>query len=101
LPESELGSQLVAIYGNLLFVQKTTLYIPTDLQRSLAAIAKREGRSQADIVRSALAAYLSARDAVPFRSIGSGTDDEVSGASSEDWLRKNWKTSSRKRRTRR
>ena len=72
-------------------MEKTTLYLSGELQRSLLAVAKREGRSQAEIVRSALAAYFSGRTAPPLRSIGAGRDDEVSGATSEQWLRKNWK----------
>jgi predicted transcriptional regulator len=72
-------------------MQKTTLYLADDLQRSLAAVAKREGRSQAAIVRDALSAYLSRSAPVRPSSIGAGSDKEVSGAASEAWLRKNWK----------
>jgi len=72
-------------------MEKTTVYLPSDLQRSLAAVSKREGRPQAEIVRTALAAYLSSHGPVGLRSIGAGSDREVSGATSEEWLRKNWK----------
>ena len=74
-------------------MEKTTLYLPADLQRALGATAKREGRPQAEIIREALAAYLSERVPVRLRSIGAGSDDEVTGANSEKWLRKNWKPS--------
>jgi len=74
-------------------MEKTTLYLPADLQRALAAIAKRDRRPQAEIIREALTSYLSERRTVRLRSIGAGTDDEVSGATSEKWLRKNWKPS--------
>jgi hypothetical protein len=76
-------------------MEKTTLYLPADLQRALGATAKREGRAQADIIREALTVYLSHRTPVRLRSIGAGSDDEVSGSTSENWLRKNWKTSKR------
>jgi len=80
-------------------MEKTTLYLPSDLQRSLLATARREGRSQAEIIRDALQAYLTNRAPVRLKSIGAGSDDEVSGATSEEWLRKNWKNkgSQRKR----
>jgi predicted transcriptional regulator len=72
-------------------MEKTTFYLSGELQRSLLAVARREGRSQADIIRSALDAYLSSRTLLPLKSIGAGRDSEVSGATSEEWLRKNWK----------
>jgi hypothetical protein len=81
----------------LAVMEKTTLYLPADLQRSLVAMAKREGRSQADIIRAALETYLSDRGSVPLRSIGAGDDDEVTGANSEQWLRGNWKNTKAKR----
>jgi len=43
----------------LLFVEKTTLYLPDDLQYALREFARRTGRPQADVVREALSAYLS------------------------------------------
>jgi predicted transcriptional regulator len=79
-------------------MEKTTLYLPNELQRSLLEMAKREGRSQAEIIRAALAAYFSDRAPLPLRSIGAGSDDEVSGATSEGWLRKNWKNKNLKKR---
>ena len=72
-------------------MEKTTVYLPGELQRSLVAMAKREGRSQARIIRDALESYLSGRAPVRLRSLGAGSDDVVSGATSEEWLRKNWK----------
>ena len=73
-------------------MEKTTLYLSGELQRSLSATAKREGRSQAEIIRAALSAYLSGRSRHRLRSIGAAADDEVRGATSEEWLRRNWKT---------
>lgn len=78
-------------------MEKTTLYLPTELQRLLLTIAKREGRSQAEIIRAALAAYVTDRSPLPLGSIGTGSDDEVSGATSEEWLRKSWKKKTKKR----
>ena len=72
-------------------MEKTTLYLTGELQRSLTAMAKHEGRSQAEIIRAALESYLSGRARVPLRSLGAGSDDELSGANSEEWLRLSWK----------
>ena len=81
-------------------MEKTTLYLSGELQRSLLAVARREGRSQAEIVRSALAAYFSGRVPIRLRSIGAGSDDEVSGSTSEQWLRKTWENKNCGRRER-
>ena len=87
---------MAAICGSILTMEKTTLYLPADLQRSLGAAAKREGRPQAEIIREALVSYLAERAPSRPRSIGAGRDDEVSGATSEEWLRKNWKAPKKK-----
>ena len=81
---------MAAIYGRLCRMEKTTIYLTVELQRSLAAAARSEGRSQADIIRSAVEAYVRKRRTISPSSIGAGSDSEVSGATSEDWLRKNW-----------
>ncbi len=39
-------------------MEKTTVYIPEDIQRTLRHMARREGRPQAALLRQALAAYL-------------------------------------------
>ena len=79
-------------------MEKTTLYLSGELQRSLSATAKREGRSQAEIIRAALSAYLSGRSRHRLRSIGAAADDEVRGATSEEWLRRTWETRKGKKR---
>jgi predicted transcriptional regulator len=71
-------------------VEKTTLYLPAELRRSLHAMAKRRRRSQADLIREALTEYLGRADRPTLSSIGIGEDDEVSGATSEDYLRSQW-----------
>ena len=79
-------------------MEKTTLYLSNELQRSLIAVSRREGRPQAEIIREAIAAYISQQTPVRLGSIGAGSDDEVSGADSEAWLRKNWKNKSPQKR---
>ena len=72
-------------------MNKTTLYLPRETQRRLRDAANRLRRAQADIVREALDRYLEAEEAPMPRSIGLGTDQDVTGANSEDWLRRNWR----------
>jgi len=71
-------------------VEKTTLYLSPELRRSLHAAAVRQRRSQAELIREALTDYLGKlqRPSMPW--IGMGEDDEVSGATSEDFLRSRW-----------
>ncbi len=91
-------TKMAAICGIVFIMEKTTIYLPGEIRRLVAAIAKREGRSQADIIRASLEAYCSERTPLRPRSIGAGADDEVTGANSEAWLRKNWKAKSTKKR---
>ncbi len=72
-------------------MNKTTLYLPRDTQRRLRDAASRLHRAQADIVREALDRYLAAEEAPVPRSIGLGTDPDVTGANSEKWLRDHWR----------
>jgi predicted transcriptional regulator len=71
-------------------VNKTTLYLPEDLRRTLKEEARRTGRPEAAIVREALAAYLRHRVRPRPRSIGAGEDLEVAARDSEAWLRDHW-----------
>jgi predicted transcriptional regulator len=71
-------------------MDKTTIYLPGEMQHSLAMLAKRQQRPQASIIRDAIAAYLARQRPAKLQSIGAGSDEEVTGASSEDWLRKQW-----------
>lgn len=46
-------------------MKKTTVYFPDDLKARLARVAAAEGRSEADIIREAVAAALDGRDRPP------------------------------------
>jgi predicted transcriptional regulator len=78
-------------------MEKTTIYLPDELQRSLAILSKRQRRPQASIIREAITRYLETQRPAKLSSIGSGSDDEVTGASSEEWLRKHWRKRSKGR----
>lgn len=77
-------------YGILDCVEKTTLYLPTDLQRALQEQARRSGRPQAELVREALRNYLASAAPPQPRSLGLGEDSELSARESEDWLARRW-----------
>lgn len=78
------------MYGMLLVVNKTTLYLPSDLQRTLREVARRTGRRQADLVREALDLYLRQQVQPQPRSIGAGEDGELAARDSEAWLKAHW-----------
>ncbi|NUR78667.1 MAG: CopG family transcriptional regulator [Thermoleophilia bacterium] len=72
-------------------MEKTTLYLPADLQRALQEQARRSGRPQAELVREALRRYLEGAAAPRPRSLGLGADAELSGRESETWLQQHWR----------
>ncbi len=72
-------------------MNKTTLYLPGDLQRALAEAARRTGRTQAELVREAIARYLAEQPRPPLASMGMGEDPELAGRDSEAWLRSRWR----------
>ena len=70
--------------------EKTTLYLPQELHRALKEAAKREGKPQAALIRSALEEYLGKGERPSLRSLGMGEDDQLSARNSEDWLVGEW-----------
>jgi Ribbon-helix-helix protein, copG family len=72
-------------------MQKTTLYLPDELQRQLQEASRRMGRSQADLIREALASFLGSVEPPMPRSIGIADDPDLHGEDTEDWLRRNWR----------
>lgn len=71
-------------------MEKTTLYLPIDLQRALREEARRSGRPQAELIREALRAYLSGQPRPQLRSLGLGSDRRVAARDSEAWLKREW-----------
>ena len=73
-------------------MQKTTLYLADDQAIALKHFAKRTGRRRADVIREAVADYLTRQPEPPLpSSIGSGHDGKLSGTDSEKWLEQNWR----------
>lgn len=71
-------------------MQKTTLYLPKALHRAVKEAAKREGRSQTEIVRAALESYLAQRPKTLPRSIGAASDGTLSATEGKAWVRDTW-----------
>jgi predicted transcriptional regulator len=71
-------------------MEKTTLYLPSELRRALREAARSEKKAQAVVIRRALEEYLERRERPRLRSVGIGEDGQLSGAESEDWLRAEW-----------
>lgn len=70
---------------------KTTLYLTPGLRGWLREAARRTGRRQADVNRSALDAYLEVGQANRPRSVGAGEDEALEARDAEAWLRDRWR----------
>jgi predicted transcriptional regulator len=71
-------------------MEKTTLYLPTELQRNLRDLSRRTGRPQAELIREALSAYVTKEGRPWPKSIGSAANGTVAGRDSEAWIREQW-----------
>jgi predicted transcriptional regulator len=71
-------------------MEKTTLYLPTELQAGIRDLARRTGRPQAAIIREALERFVGDQERPLPRSIGAGMGGRVNAADSEAWLRSEW-----------
>lgn len=78
-------------------MQKTTLYLPDALSQQLKVEAKRQNKSQAELMREALAGYVQSRPRTLPRSLGLADDAGVSAADSEDWIQERWDEAARGR----
>jgi len=72
-------------------VERTTVYFPSDLRSKVAALARQSGRSQAEILRDAVRAYVDRAARPRPRSLGLGDNPDISGADAESWLREYWR----------
>lgn len=71
-------------------MEKTTVYIPEDLQRALRQAARRQGKPQAVLIRQALEEYLEKIGRPGLSSIGAGEDKELAARDTEGWLKSEW-----------
>jgi len=71
-------------------MRKLTIRLPLKLHRVLKEAARREGKSQAELIREALSLYPAGRGEPRPRSLGAGEDPELSGRALEKWLEEAW-----------
>ena len=53
------------MYGTTYGMKKTTLYLPKDLKKKVESAAKAENRSEANVIRDAIAAAVDKRPPAP------------------------------------
>jgi predicted transcriptional regulator len=73
-------------------MEKTTLYLPSDLQHALRVRARRTGRSQASLLREAIGEYVRRQERPPLRSLGLGENETVHPRDAEAWLETNYRS---------
>lgn len=72
-------------------MERTTVYFPSELANALRKKARRTGRSQAELIRSALADSLKDEIAEMPRSFGIAESGRIGARHIEEWLDENWK----------
>jgi predicted DNA-binding protein len=78
-------------------VEKTTLYLPGELQAALRVLAQRTGRPQAALIREALERYVAGQERPRFASRGAALDGTLDAADAKSWVRDRWATRDRAR----
>ena len=72
-------------------MESTTIALPTELKRALELLARRTGRTQAEIIWEALETYV-AQNAMPLpRSFGVVANGSFDVAEYESYLKAHWK----------
>jgi len=72
-------------------MEKTTLYLPTELLLTFRGLARRTGRSQAALMREALQGYMDQQEAPHFHSIGIAEHSDLNAEDIDEWLAANWR----------
>jgi predicted transcriptional regulator len=72
-------------------MDKTTIYLPIDLDADLTDIAQRSGRARTEVIQDALIAYLAQQKRLLPKTFGIVSSGKVQGADIEQWLAENWK----------
>ncbi len=71
-------------------MEKTTVYLPVELERELKHASRRQGRPMAEIVREAVRRYLDEQPRPMPKSIGMGADGRIGADRSKRWVRSEW-----------
>lgn len=73
-------------------MDKTTLYLPTELRLAIRSISRSTGRAQAAVIREAIQQYVDGQEPPPLLSLGIAEDaGGLQGADVDDWLKANWR----------
>jgi predicted DNA-binding protein len=79
-------------------MDKTTLYLPRDLQAALRVLAQRTGRPQAALIREALERYVAGQERPRFASRGAAQDGTLDATDAKTWVHDRWAERDRSRR---
>ncbi|MBX3070825.1 MAG: CopG family transcriptional regulator [Thermomicrobiales bacterium] len=71
-------------------MKKTTIYVPDELAIQVTSAAKQRGKSEASVIREAIASYVTTVERPMPKSIGIVAVEGVSGEDTEEWLLANW-----------
>jgi hypothetical protein len=71
-------------------MKKRTIYFSEEMALGIWVRAKRERRTEADLIREAVSAYLATGTRPLPKIIGAASGGIISGEESEDWLYENW-----------
>jgi ribbon-helix-helix CopG family protein len=71
-------------------MEKTTVYLPADIQLALREAARRIGRPQAELIRAAISAYLADQPRPLPSSIGIAADGTLDATEVDEWLEREW-----------
>jgi hypothetical protein len=71
-------------------MKRKTVYFHEEMALEIRSRAKQEQRTEADLIREAVATYLANRKRPLPRILGMASGGLVSGEESEDWLMANW-----------
>lgn len=78
------------VCGSIADMDKTTLYLPIELHRTYKELARRTGRSQAELMREALQEYAEQQEPPRLRSLGIAKNVALQSDDVEAWLEANW-----------
>jgi hypothetical protein len=76
--------------GILIVMKKMTLYLTDDMHRGLKDAARRTGKSEAQMIRESVAAYLADQPRSYPRSIGIASSGRIPAETAKDWIHAQW-----------
>lgn len=71
-------------------MEKTTLYLTEELQAGIRDLARRSGRPQAELIREAVAEYVSRAERPWPRSIGIARSGTLPATDAKRWVHAEW-----------